>query len=130
MPSIETTLAERGARYGAFIGHAAITQVLKSAAQGTLLETLNNEAFLADVEASQKALAEKWKNLRPDAKEAIEMIFHKIGRILNGDPDYDDSWRDCGGYSKLVEQRITEESEKVAQALVHAEPVKPKGARK
>ena len=30
------------------------------------------------------------------------MIQHKIGRILNGDPNYDDNWRDICGYSQLV----------------------------
>ena len=114
MPDIEATLAERGARYGAFIGHAAITQVLKSAAQGTLLASLDDGEFFSDVNKSQKELAEKWKRLRPDAKEALDMIFHKIGRILNGDPDYDDSWRDLCGYSKLVENRIAEEAAGVA----------------
>ena len=34
--------------------------------------------------------------------EALDMIFHKIGRIGNGDPFYDDSWIDICGYSQLV----------------------------
>jgi hypothetical protein len=41
--NIETTLAERGARYGEFLGHAAITQALKSVMRGTLLEDLGDE---------------------------------------------------------------------------------------
>jgi len=34
------------------------------------------------------------------------MIAHKIGRIINGDPDYDDSWVDIAGYAKLVSDRL------------------------
>jgi hypothetical protein len=34
------------------------------------------------------------------------MIQHKIARILNGDPNYHDSWHDIGGYSKLVADRL------------------------
>lgn len=44
----------------------------------------------------------KWATLRPDQKEALEMVQHKIGRILNGDPDFHDSWHDMIGYTKLV----------------------------
>ena len=33
---------------------------------------------------------------------------HKIGRILNGDPDYQDSWTDIIGYTRLVEVDLIE----------------------
>jgi hypothetical protein len=85
--SIEATLVQRGTRYGEFPQHAEITQALKS----VMVDT------------------PKWDELRPDQKEALEMIAHKVGRILNGDPNYDDSWRDIAGYAKLVEQRLVKE---------------------
>lgn len=81
---VSVVLAERGTRYGAFTGHAAITQRLK-----------------ADMVATPK-----WSKLVPDQMEALEMIAHKIGRILNGDPDYADSWIDIAGYAKLVSDRL------------------------
>jgi hypothetical protein len=34
------------------------------------------------------------------------MICHKIGRIVNGDPDYFDSWIDVAGYAQLVADRL------------------------
>lgn len=34
------------------------------------------------------------------------MIFHKIARILNGDPNYADSWVDIAGYAKLVADEL------------------------
>lgn len=86
---IDATLAERGKRYGDFVGHARVTQRLK--------------AVLED------ELAQRGKFLAPDQQEAIEMIFHKLGRVVNGDPDYADSWHDIAGYSKLVEDRLNKE---------------------
>ena len=79
-------LEERGSRYGPFLTHAMITQMLKGAANTYL--TQHN------------------KTLMPDQQEALDMIFHKIGRILNGDPDYADSWIDIAGYAKLVADRL------------------------
>ena len=84
--SITTILTERGNRYGKFTGHAEVTQMLKT------------------VVAS--ALVKRNKTLAPDQQESLDMILHKIGRIVNGDPDYDDSWVDIAGYAKLVADRL------------------------
>ena len=46
------------------------------------------------------------KSLKADQQEALEMILHKIARIVNGDPDYADSWVDIAGYAKLVADRL------------------------
>ena len=83
--SLDTTLDERGKRYGVFSGHAAVTQNIKAA----------------------MATGRNWPTLDDDMKEALEMIAHKVGRILNGDAAYDDSWRDLAGYARLVEKRLT-----------------------
>lgn len=84
---VNKTLDERGIRYGKFETHALITQRIKQAMK---LET-------------------GWENLSDDKKEALEMIAHKIGRILNGDPEYADSWHDIAGYSQLVEKQLNDE---------------------
>jgi len=86
MTDITQTLTERGKRYGTFTGHADVTQKLK------------------DVIRSE--LGTRGKVLAPDQMEALEMVCHKIGRIVNGDPDYDDSWVDIAGYAKLVADRL------------------------
>jgi hypothetical protein len=83
---IAQTLVERGNRYGPFVGHAEVTQRLK----GVIYEELNKRG---------KALA-------PDMREALDMVCHKIGRIINGDENYDDSWVDIAGYTKLVADRL------------------------
>jgi hypothetical protein len=81
MTDVNATLAERGNRYGSFTGHARITQNIKKA----MIATPN------------------WDDLPDYMKESLDMVAHKIGRILNGDPYYDDSWHDIAGYTKLVE---------------------------
>lgn len=83
MTDIVNTLTERGERYGKFVDHARIAQNIK--------------AVMAEG---------KWFDLATDQKEALEMIAHKIARILNGDPNYADSWHDIAGYAKLVEDRL------------------------
>ena len=50
--------------------------------------------------------APNWKELSDDKIEALDMCAHKIGRILNGDPSYKDSWTDIIGYAKLVENSL------------------------
>lgn len=84
---IDNTLKERGNRYGTFIGHANVTQELK--------------AVIA------RHLVQRNKTLYDDQAEALDMICHKIGRIINGDADYADSWHDIAGYASLVDKRLT-----------------------
>lgn len=83
---INATLEERGNRYGDFMGHAEITMKLKN-------------SIRASAALHGKALAD-------DQQEALDMICHKIGRIINGDPDYADSWHDIAGYAQLVANRL------------------------
>lgn len=87
--AVENTLEERGKRYGEFSHHALISQDLKMIIHRT----------------------DGWKRLGVDQAEALDMIMHKIARILNGDPNYMDSWHDIAGYATLVEQRLTTGSE-------------------
>lgn len=81
---IDKILEERGSRYGDFRSHAIITQNIKAAMRHSL----------------------NWAKLPNDMKESLEMVAHKIGRILNGDPAYADSWIDIVGYAQLVVDRL------------------------
>jgi len=83
---IQTTLVERGSRYGVYTGHAQITQAIKR--------------------AMKDSPTSKWAELTDDQKETLEMVAHKIGRILNGDPSYHDSWHDIVGYATLTADEI------------------------
>lgn len=77
-------LTERGLRYGKFVNHAKIAQELKSVIKNRLAG----------------------KSLAYDQQEALDMICHKIARLINGDPDYADTWIDIAGYAKLVADRL------------------------
>lgn len=80
--SVGTTavLQERGQRYGLFSEQARIAQSLKNALR-----------------------AEKgFYRLSEVQKEALEMVMHKIARMLNGDPTYDDNVVDIMGYTELM----------------------------
>jgi hypothetical protein len=83
---IDATLAERGHKYGKFKDHAAITYKMKNLLRAHALEHGKSFAF--------------------DQAEALDMICHKLGRIVNGDPNYADSWVDIAGYAKLVADRL------------------------
>jgi hypothetical protein len=40
--------------------------------------------------------------LTPQQIEALDMIVHKIARIINGNPLEIDHWMDIGGYNQLA----------------------------
>ena len=88
MSTIDDTLNERGKRYGVYRDHAQITQDLKLTMHST----------------------PKWATLAAHQKETLEMVAHKIGRILNGDPNYHDSWHDIAGYAKLSADELLPKS--------------------
>lgn len=84
MTNIQEVLLQRGTRYGSFKSHSDIAQRLKA----------------------EMRKSPNWDVLAPDMKEALEMVAHKIARILNGDPSYDDSWVDIAGYAQLVANEL------------------------
>lgn len=40
-------------------------------------------------------------SLTPSQQEAIDMILHKVSRIVNGNPNFPDHWDDIQGYAHL-----------------------------
>lgn len=84
---VEQLITERGSRYGKFKDGAEIMQELKD--------------VMREVDG--------WRNLTASQREALDMIQHKIGRILNGDPTYDDSWKDIAGYATLIVNELNGE---------------------
>lgn len=77
-------LTERAKNYGKFSNIGQLTQTFKSIMRE----------------------APSWPSMQPDQKESLEMIVHKLARILNGNPDYADSWVDIAGYARLVADRL------------------------
>lgn len=76
-------IAERGKTHGDFTDHARITQKIK------------NEMHAEP----------NWHRLDYCQKETLDMIAHKIGRILAGNPNFEDHWQDIAGYARLVADR-------------------------
>jgi hypothetical protein len=77
---ISETLSERQKTHGSFETHARISQELKTV------------IYLTD----------EYHSLSPQQAEALDMIAHKIARILNGNPNIHDHWHDIAGYATLV----------------------------
>ena len=83
---VNQVLDSRAKDYGKFIEGAEIMQLLK--------RLVHNY-----IEARGTPLAF-------DQREAIDMIIHKLGRIINGNPDKVDHWVDVAGYATLVADRL------------------------
>ena len=83
---IDETLDARAQDYGKFKDGAALMQAMK--------RTLADHALRHN------------KTFADDQWEALEMIVHKIGRIVNGNPDKVDHWVDIAGYAKLIADRL------------------------
>lgn len=86
---INQVLAERGSRYGAFADQAQLAQALK----GVMRE------------------APGWQRLSDAQREGLEMIQHKVARMLNGDPRYQDNAVDICGYAQLVLEAMRDSAE-------------------
>ena len=81
---IAETLDRRARHYGEFINIATTAQDLKS----VLKYGVN------------------YSMLEPDMAEALDMIAHKMSRLVNGDCYHRDSWHDIIGYAKLIDMRL------------------------
>ena len=82
--NITDTLNDREKKYGSFAANAHIAQGLTGIVRSS----------------------RDWYQLPETQREAIEMIFHKIARQINGAKDYPDNFHDIAGYAMLAEQEI------------------------
>jgi len=86
--SVQGTLSERANSHGSFIDNGLIMQTLKDLCRE----------------------GKNWDSLPPHQKEAIDMICHKLGRILCGNNNHTDHWHDIAGYATLCENLISSSS--------------------
>jgi hypothetical protein len=84
--SVDATLDARAQNYGTFKDGAELMQAIK--------RTMAAHAAKHD------------KTFADDQWEALEMIVHKMGRIVNGNPDVTDHWVDIAGYATLIADRL------------------------
>ena len=80
-------ITERGRTHGPFSLNATMSQSLKAQIHGT----------------------HGWYRLTATQAESLDMICHKIGRILAGDANHVDHWFDIAGYAQLVVNELTKE---------------------
>lgn len=80
------TLEERHRTHGSFEDHARITQRFK----GVMNDELNQRFGRGQALLNSRQM------------EALDMILHKIGRIIAGDPSYEDHWTDIAGYAQIA----------------------------
>lgn len=83
---INALLAKREKTHGSYLLHARVTQDLKRVISH----------HVADLD----------RRMDDDMAETLAMIAHKIGRIIAGNPDEPDHWRDIAGYAQLVANRL------------------------
>lgn len=72
-------LTERNETHGSFIVNSRVSQALK--------EVVRKEPG--------------YQNLDIIHREALDHMFGKIGRIMAGQPTFDDHWDDIAGYAQL-----------------------------
>lgn len=81
--SVQETLVERKKTHGEYTDHADITQRLKVVIRS----------------------GASYPECLPHERETLDMIAHKIGRIVSGNPHFQDHWHDIAGYASLSEAR-------------------------
>lgn len=89
-----------------------------------------NTEFMQDMKGKMRhKTGSKFGDLEAYQQEALDMIVHKIGRILFGDPTTVDHWDDIAGYAKLVSSILTKnartEPEKAPTAPSTTSPLPP-----
>ena len=60
--------------------------------------------------------SDNWRRLSGGQRETLDMIQHKISRILQGDPDYLDHWDDLAGYPMQCAREIRRRRQAAEQA--------------
>lgn len=77
-------IQERESQHGGFIHNSQTSQIIKHAMR----------------------TSKEWQNLNMSMRESLEMIAHKISRIVCGDPENPDSWLDIAGYAILIAKAL------------------------
>lgn len=84
--SIEDILADRGKTHGDYADHARITRRLKDT---VIIELVRRK------QRGQPRLTDT-------QLESIDMIMHKVGRIIAGESGFQDHWLDIAGYANIA----------------------------
>lgn len=77
---VDALIAERSTTHGDYMVNSAITWRIKDALH----------------------MGSRYNEMHPAMKETLDMVAHKMHRIVNGDPFFKDHWVDMTGYPHLV----------------------------
>lgn len=94
MSTTEQILNERSKTHGEFHTHASMAQALKHVVRNS-----PNSDRLSQVQM-----------------EGLDMILHKVARVLNGDPNHVDHWDDIAGYAELVARELRDQTDAAKKA--------------
>lgn len=83
----DNLLQERGTTHGKFEDGSYFSQNIKNVIKIGLMQP--RTLFLSNSQ-----------------REALDMIAHKIGRILAGNPNFSDHWEDIAGYATLIVKEL------------------------
>lgn len=104
MSEVDKIIDERELTHGDYTNTARIIQKLKVVVMNELSQ--RNTRGQAPLDHVQR--------------ESIDMIVHKIGRIISGNPNTKDHWDDIAGYAQLASMRVTDPVAKVEQEVAAA----------
>ncbi len=96
--NLKAILDDRRKTHGDFKDHAGITQRLKN-------------VLAVELGCGRSKLTDS-------QREVLEMIAHKIGRILAGNPNHADHWDDIAGYATLVADQIREKMNHISDTYI------------
>lgn len=85
MNNIEDILTERSKTHGEYATHCKMAQDMK-----VVVRNSPNSA-----------------KLTPAMMDGLDMIIHKVARVLNGNPFHKDHWDDIAGYATLVSKELS-----------------------
>lgn len=85
--SIEDTLAQRAQTHGDYADQARAAQFMKQ-----LLRA-----------------CPRWRHLSLPQMESLELIAMKLSRIVHGNPDEPDHWKDIAGYAQLIVKELSKD---------------------
>jgi riboflavin biosynthesis pyrimidine reductase len=88
--NIQNILAERGRTHGSFDNQARMAQLLK--------RTLRDTYVTGGVKIPRTFVQE----------DALDMICHKLARIVCGNANVKDHWVDIAGYATLIANTLKE----------------------
>ena len=87
-----------------------ITKILNER-QATHGDYLSKCVFIQTTKEAMRDGNGNWYRLDSDMQESLDMVIHKISRILYGDPYHTDNRLDIAGYIMLVGNRLQIEEE-------------------